>query len=86
MPCFRNLCRCNRMSKKSRLNPTPNAGNNSYKAVQRSSGAIAFWPILQGLKKPVNGLSRGCLVTDIINTVTITAVQALFITEQKRHR
>ncbi len=56
--------------------PDLNTGNNTYKAVQRSSGAIAIGPILQGLKKPVNDLSRGCLVPDIINTVAITAIQA----------
>ncbi|MEN8200115.1 MAG: phosphate acetyltransferase, partial [Thermodesulfobacteriota bacterium] len=56
--------------------PDLNTGNNTYKAVQRSSGAIAIGPVLQGLKKPVNDLSRGCLVPDIINTVAITAIQA----------
>jgi len=56
--------------------PDLNTGNNTYKAVQRSSGAIAIGPVLQGLKKPVNDLSRGCLVADIINTVAITAIQA----------
>ncbi len=56
--------------------PDLNTGNNTYKAVQRSSGAVAIGPILQGLKKPVNDLSRGCLVTDIVNTVAITAIQA----------
>ena len=56
--------------------PDLNTGNNTYKAVQRSSGAVAIGPILQGLKKPVNDLSRGCLVADIINTVAITAIQA----------
>ncbi len=56
--------------------PDLNTGNNTYKAVQRSSGATAIGPVLQGLNKPVNDLSRGCLVDDIVNTVTITAVQA----------
>jgi phosphate acetyltransferase len=56
--------------------PDLNTGNNTYKAVQRSSGAIAIGPVLQGLKKPVNDLSRGCLVPDIVNTVAITAIQA----------
>ncbi|MGK7930706.1 MAG: phosphate acetyltransferase [Microcystaceae cyanobacterium] len=56
--------------------PDLNTGNNTYKAVQRETGAIAIGPILQGLKKPVNDLSRGCLVEDIINTVVITAIQS----------
>ncbi|MCU7958634.1 MAG: phosphate acetyltransferase [gamma proteobacterium symbiont of Bathyaustriella thionipta] len=56
--------------------PDLNTGNNTYKAVQRSSGAVAIGPVLQGLNKPVNDLSRGCTVTDIINTVAITAIQA----------
>jgi phosphate acetyltransferase len=56
--------------------PDLNTGNNTYKAVQRSSGAVAIGPVLQGLNKPVNDLSRGCTVTDIVNTVAITAIQA----------
>ena len=56
--------------------PDLNTGNNTYKAVQRSSGAVAIGPVLQGLKKPINDLSRGCLVADIVNTVAITAIQA----------
>lgn len=56
--------------------PDLNTGNNTYKAVQRSSGAIAVGPVLQGLNKPVNDLSRGCTVPDIVNTVIITAIQA----------
>ena len=56
--------------------PDLNTGNNTYKAVQRSSGAVAIGPVLQGLKKAVNDLSRGALVEDIVNTVAITAIQA----------
>jgi len=56
--------------------PDLNTGNNTYKAVQRSSDAVAIGPILQGLNKPVNDLSRGCLVADIVNTIAITAIQA----------
>jgi len=56
--------------------PDLNTGNNTYKAVQRSSGAVAIGPVLQGLNKPINDLSRGCLVADIVNTVAITAIQA----------
>jgi phosphate acetyltransferase len=56
--------------------PDLNTGNNTYKAVQRSAGAIAIGPVLQGLNKPVNDLSRGASVEDIVNTVAITAIQA----------
>jgi phosphate acetyltransferase len=56
--------------------PDLNTGNNTYKAVQRSAGAVAIGPVLQGLAKPVNDLSRGALVADIVNTVAITAIQA----------
>ncbi len=56
--------------------PDLNTGNNTYKAVQRAADAIAIGPILQGLRRPVNDLSRGCTVHDIINTVAITAIQA----------
>ncbi len=56
--------------------PDLNTGNNTYKAVQRSTNAVAIGPVLQGLNKPVNDLSRGCTVTDIVNTVAITAIQA----------
>jgi phosphate acetyltransferase len=56
--------------------PDLNTGNNTYKAVQRSANAVAIGPVLQGLNKPVNDLSRGCTVADIVNTVAITAIQA----------
>jgi phosphate acetyltransferase len=56
--------------------PDLNTGNNTYKAVQRETGAIAIGPMLQGLNKPVNDLSRGCTTDDIFNTVIITAIQA----------
>jgi phosphate acetyltransferase len=56
--------------------PDLNTGNNTYKAVQRSAGAVAIGPVLQGLRKPVNDLSRGATVDDIVNTVAITAIQA----------
>jgi phosphate acetyltransferase len=56
--------------------PDLNTGNNTYKAVQRSAGAVAVGPVMQGLRRPVNDLSRGATVPDIVNTVAITAVQA----------
>ncbi|WP_328968457.1 phosphate acetyltransferase [Streptomyces sp. NBC_00239] len=56
--------------------PDLNTGNNTYKAVQRSAGAVAVGPVLQGLRKPVNDLSRGALVQDIVTTVAITAIQS----------
>ena len=56
--------------------PDLNTGNNTYKAVQRTAGAVAIGPVLQGLRKPINDLSRGALIEDIVNTVAITAVQA----------
>ncbi|HQR80819.1 MAG TPA: phosphate acetyltransferase, partial [Actinomycetota bacterium] len=55
--------------------PDLNTGNNTYKAVQRSARAVAIGPVLQGLRKPVNDLSRGCTVKDIVSTITITAIQ-----------
>ncbi|MBI5740006.1 MAG: phosphate acetyltransferase [Nitrospirae bacterium] len=56
--------------------PDLNTGNNTYKAVQRAANAVAIGPVLQGLRKPVNDLSRGCTVPDIVNTIAITAIQA----------
>ena len=56
--------------------PDLNTGNNTYKAVQRSAGAVAVGPVMQGLRRPVNDLSRGATISDIVNTVAITAVQA----------
>ena len=55
---------------------SPRTGNNGYKAVQQASKTIAVGPIMQGLAKPVNDLSRGCTVEDIVNTVVITALQS----------
>lgn len=56
--------------------PDLNTGNNTYKAIQRETGALAIGPVLQGLNKPVNDLSRGCTVDDIFNTIVITAIQS----------
>ena len=56
--------------------PDLNSGNNGYKAVQQASGCVAMGPIMQGMRLPVNDLSRGCTVDDVINTVIITCVQA----------
>jgi phosphate acetyltransferase len=56
--------------------PDLNTGNNTYKAVQRETKALAIGPVIQGLNKPVNDLSRGCTVDDIFNTVIVTAIQA----------
>jgi phosphate acetyltransferase len=56
--------------------PDLNTGNNTYKAVQRATGAIAIGPVLQGLRKPVNDLSRGCSVEDVVSTIAISAIQA----------
>jgi phosphate acetyltransferase len=64
--------------------PDLNTGNNTYKAVQRSANAVAIGPVLQGLNKPVNDLSRGCTVADILNTVAITAIQAQADGSKKR--
>ena len=63
--------------------PDLNTGNNTYKAVQRSSGAVAVGPVLQGLNKPVNDLSRGATVDDIIMTIAVTAIQAKAIRSQR---
>ncbi len=63
--------------------PDLNTGNNTYKAVQRAANVVAVGPVLQGLNKPVNDLSRGCLVKDIVNTVAITAIQAQTIGQKE---
>ena len=64
--------------------PDLNTGNNTYKAVQRSAGAIAIGPIMQGIRKPVNDLSRGCLVEDVVHTIAITAVQAAMEKDEQK--
>jgi phosphate acetyltransferase len=64
--------------------PDLNTGNNTYKAVQRSAGAVALGPVLPGVRKPINDLSRGALVQDIVNTVAITAIQAQTATGEPR--
>jgi phosphate acetyltransferase len=56
--------------------PDLNTGNTTYKAVQRSAGVVSVGPMLQGLRKPVNDLSRGALVDDIVYTIALTAIQA----------
>ncbi|HEY0356596.1 MAG TPA: phosphate acetyltransferase, partial [Flavisolibacter sp.] len=66
--------------------PDLNTGNNTYKAVQRETGALAIGPMLQGLNKPVNDLSRGCTVEDIFNTVIITAIQSEEVAGQVKKR
>lgn len=62
--------------------PDLNTGNNTYKAVQRSAGAVAVGPVIQGLRRPINDLSRGAGVPDIVNTVAITAIQAAAVQEE----
>jgi phosphate acetyltransferase len=64
--------------------PDLNTGNNTYKAVQQSTGAVAIGPLLQGLMKPVNDLSRGCTVVDIVNTVACTSLQAVGVKKKMR--
>ena len=66
--------------------PDLNTGNNTYKAVQRSAGVVAIGPVLQGLKYPVNDLSRGATVPDIVNTVVITAIQAQQVPADQKSR
>jgi len=62
--------------------PDLNSGNNTYKAVQRSTNTTAIGPILQGLQKPINDLSRGCTIEDIANTIMITSIQAQHIKDK----
>ena len=57
--------------------PDLNTGNTTYKAVQRSANVVSVGPMLQGLRKPVNDLSRGALVDDIVFTIALTAIQAM---------
>ena len=64
--------------------PDLNTGNTTYKAVQRSANVISIGPLLQGLARPVNDLSRGALVDDIVYTIALTAIQAAQVTEQGR--
>jgi hypothetical protein len=66
--------------------PDLNSGNNTYKAVQRATRAIAIGPVMQGLRKPVNDLSRGCTVVDIVNTIAITAIQAQELLKEAKER
>ena len=63
--------------------PDLGAGNATYKAVQQSTGAVAIGPVLQGLSRPVNDLSRGCTVPDIVNTVACTSIQAIAVKGRK---
>ena len=64
--------------------PNLNAGNIAYKAVQRAAHVVSIGPMLQGLAKPVNDLSRGCLVEDIVYTIALTAIQAQTVRAQAK--
>mmetsp|Transcript_620 Transcript_620/g.1655 ORF Transcript_620/g.1655 Transcript_620/m.1655 type:complete len:832 (-) Transcript_620:1455-3950(-) len=66
--------------------PDLNTGNNTYKAVQQASGAVAVGPVMQGLSKPVNDLSRGCTVQDVVDTITVTSIQAMQIKNAQARR